>query len=463
VLADYAVMDLAAGGPRRTLFSSINAILDHNLLLNYVANQHIDHSTVSISGATGISGGGNITASRTLSLDINGLTADTLATGDFFVFYDISGGDHNKITFANLTGSIDHNSLLNYVADQHVAHSGVTLTAGSGLTGGGTIAASRTFDVGAGVGIRVNTDDVAMAIDLLTADTLATGDFIPFYDISGSDHNKVTVANLNSFLDHNSLTNYVANQHIDHTTVSISTTEGIQGGGTIAATRTLKLDINGLTADASPDSAADYVTTWDASAGVHKKVLLSNLPGGLNITGLSSATPATGDEIPIYDISAAGNRKTTLQGAINIFAGHFPAEAGSGSAAAGEVGQSNLATGAPSLTSATAANVCSISVPAGDFEIMGIVQFAGAGATTTTSVSAIISATSTPSVSNANSIMGLGCTDRFASTADVIKTLVIMPYRVSNASPTTYYLHASATFAVSTFSANGILRYRCAR
>lgn len=38
--------------------------------------------------------------------------------------------------------------------------------------------------------------------------------------------------------------------------------------------------ITGLTADASPDSAADYIMTYDASATALKKVLLSNLPGG---------------------------------------------------------------------------------------------------------------------------------------------------------------------------------------
>jgi hypothetical protein len=40
---------------------------------------------------------------------------------------------------------IDHDGLLNFAADEHIAHSGVTLTAGTGLTGGGTIAANRTF------------------------------------------------------------------------------------------------------------------------------------------------------------------------------------------------------------------------------------------------------------------------------------------------------------------------------
>lgn len=39
-------------------------------------------------------------------------------------------------------------------------------------------------------------------------------------------------------------------------------------------------NINDFTADASPDGAADYVLTWDASASAMKKVLLNDLPGG---------------------------------------------------------------------------------------------------------------------------------------------------------------------------------------
>ena len=43
--------------------------VDHNTTTNYVSNQHIDHSTVSISPGLGLSGGGNLTATRTLTLD----------------------------------------------------------------------------------------------------------------------------------------------------------------------------------------------------------------------------------------------------------------------------------------------------------------------------------------------------------------------------------------------------------
>lgn len=65
-------------------------------------------------------------------------------------------------TIATDDANIDHDSLSNFVADEHVAHSGVTITAGNGLTGGGAIDASRTIDVVGGDGITANADDIAL-------------------------------------------------------------------------------------------------------------------------------------------------------------------------------------------------------------------------------------------------------------------------------------------------------------
>jgi hypothetical protein len=45
-----------------------------------------------------------------------------------------------------------------------------------------------------------------------------------------------------------------------------------------------KLFVTGLTEDTTPDEAADYIVTYDASAGVNKKVKLENLPGGGSVT-----------------------------------------------------------------------------------------------------------------------------------------------------------------------------------
>ena len=51
---------------------------------------------------------------------------------------------------------------LDTASTRNTDHAAVTLTAGSGLTGGGDITASRTFNVGAGTNIASNADDVAV-------------------------------------------------------------------------------------------------------------------------------------------------------------------------------------------------------------------------------------------------------------------------------------------------------------
>ncbi len=77
-------------------------------------------------------------------------------------------------------GTIDHDSLANFVANEHIDHSGVSITAGAGLTGGGTIASTRDIAVGAGTGVTVNADDVAIGQDVaITAN-------VQFANITGS-------------------------------------------------------------------------------------------------------------------------------------------------------------------------------------------------------------------------------------------------------------------------------------
>jgi hypothetical protein len=48
---------------------SASAQVNHDATTNFVANEHIDHTAVSISAGSGLSGGGTIAATRTLSLD----------------------------------------------------------------------------------------------------------------------------------------------------------------------------------------------------------------------------------------------------------------------------------------------------------------------------------------------------------------------------------------------------------
>jgi hypothetical protein len=60
-------------------------------------------------------------------------------------------------------------------------------------------------------------------------------------------------------------------------TLSASTGLSVTNGNGVSGNPTTALDISSLTADASPDGAADYILTYDASASAHKKVLPNNL------------------------------------------------------------------------------------------------------------------------------------------------------------------------------------------
>jgi hypothetical protein len=71
--------------------------------------------------------------------------------------------------------------------------------------------------------------------------------------------------------------------------------------------------VNLLTADASPDAAADYVMTYDASVSAAKKVLLANLPSALPRGYIDGCILSnnSGDSTNDIDISAGKCRDST--------------------------------------------------------------------------------------------------------------------------------------------------------
>ena len=154
-----------------------------------------------LTAGTGLTGGGDLTADRTFNVVAGtGITAsaDAVATND---------------------SEILHNSLSGYSADQHVAHTGVSIVAGTGLTGGGTIAGSVTLNAIAGTGITVNANDIQ------------TND---------------------SAIVHHNLSGFVADEHVLHAGVSITAGTGLTGGGNISTSSTLNvIGGNGIIANAN--------------------------------------------------------------------------------------------------------------------------------------------------------------------------------------------------------------------
>ena len=146
--------------------STTDSEIVHDDLSGFVSNEHIDHSTVSITAGTGLSGGGDITSTRTLTTD---------------------------------DSAIVHDNLSGFVANEHIDHSGVSITAGAGLTGGGDITATRDIAVGAGTGVTVNADDIAIGQDVgtnadVTFNSVIADNFIGALDGAVKFEAKATVA-----------------------------------------------------------------------------------------------------------------------------------------------------------------------------------------------------------------------------------------------------------------------------
>jgi len=141
-----------------------------------------------------------------------------------------------------LSGSIqvNHNTTTNYVANEHINHTAVSITAGSGLTGGGDISTTRTINVGAGNGITVNADDIA--IDTSSA-TFTTG--------------VKTKLNTEGVISGSAQVTGLSNAQLTNSSFHVGTTS-ISLGRTSASQTLTGISIDGTSA---------YATQWGTSAG----------------------------------------------------------------------------------------------------------------------------------------------------------------------------------------------------
>ena len=277
-----------------------SASIDHDTLAGFVANEHIDHSAVSVTAGNGLSGGGTIAATRTITVSAGDGVASN-STGTHVV--GATGIVSNATGVYADEGNIDLHNLSGYVANEHIDHSAVTITAGGGLTGGGTIAATRTLAIGAGVGTVVNADDVAVIPgDGITANSTGT-----HVDAStGLTANSTGLFTNDSQIVMTALSGYDANENIDHTGVTVTAGAGLTGGGTIAATRTLTVGAgDGITTN----STAVSVT---AGNGVSVNSTGAHVVGGTGVVSNSTGVHighavGTGDTPTFADLVISGN------------------------------------------------------------------------------------------------------------------------------------------------------------
>jgi hypothetical protein len=150
---------------------------------------------------------------------------------------------------------------------------------------------------------------------------------------------------------------------------------------------------------------------------------------------------------------------------IPLAASNIQGTATNDSAAAGYIGEyvsSTIVTGSSvALTTNTTANVASISLTAGDWDVTGVIDFTFGATTSYTNLQGGISITSAT----------IGAQDSFfdlenaatVPTATKDPAFVCPTIRISIAATTTVYLVAQATFTVSTLKAYGTISARRAR
>jgi hypothetical protein len=164
-------------GNKEVDFTIDETAIDHDNLTNFVANEHIDHSSVSITTTEGITGGGDLTSTRNLTLEFDGLTAKSdVQDTDQFAFYRNSAGEdsHFQITYSNFKGE----TKIYY--DTIYVPLTTSVNAGLGLSGGGSLATDQTLY------LDIN------SMPTITFDPAA--DYLAFYDASAMTHGKALLS-----------------------------------------------------------------------------------------------------------------------------------------------------------------------------------------------------------------------------------------------------------------------------
>ena len=223
----------------------------------------------------------------------------------------LSGG--TGITYNSSTGvitttdgDIDIHNLSGYVANEHIDHSGVSIIAGTGLTGGGTIAASRTVNVGAGTGITVNADDVAVNMGAFDTDDLNEGSTNLYFTNERVDDR------VNALIVDGNGIDAVYDDAAG--TLTLSTPSGTAGNGLTYSSGVINaVGGDGITASANSldlDSSVVRTTGTQTIAGAKTFSDAVVMNGDLTVNGttttVNSTTVSTGDNIIILNSDVTG-------------------------------------------------------------------------------------------------------------------------------------------------------------
>jgi hypothetical protein len=163
-----------------------------------------------VTAGTGLSGGGT---SGTVTLNVSGITVSELAAGSLQTSGESFGNDDTSL----MTSAAIEDKILSYGYSTTTGDI-TSVTAGNGLTGGAS-SGGATLTVGAGTGITVNTNDIAVDMGDFSTSNLSEG--------TNEYH---TAARVNTLIDAR-----VTNSFVDALNVDADTLDGISSASFLRA------------------------------------------------------------------------------------------------------------------------------------------------------------------------------------------------------------------------------------
>ena len=180
--------NISASGTINTQILEVNDLTNGRVTLSSTNGRLADDSDLTFSNQT-------LTVTKIANIDTTHITA----SGDISSSGTITGNSIVGTIGTATQGTIDHDSLANFVANEHIDHSAVSVIAGTGLTGGGTIAANRTLNVIGGTGVTANANDIAIGQDVATTANVLFNHITASGNISSSGD--LIVNNINGILN----------------------------------------------------------------------------------------------------------------------------------------------------------------------------------------------------------------------------------------------------------------------
>ncbi len=346
-LTDSSSIDFTYNDGAGTITAAVlPAGVDHNSLANYSANRHIDHSAVSITAGTGLSGGGDLTTTRTLNLANTAVTPNPYGSASNVATFTVD--QQGRLTAAGNTAiqiaetQITDGSLLARVGDNETVTGtwsfSNNITVPSTPTNS-THAASKSYVDGLVQGVKAkenvrvaSTANVTISnpgtssfdgVTLTSGQRIllknqSTGSQNGIYTFNGSGSAMARTTDADTWTEMVSAFVWVSEGSTQADTGWLCTNDA---GGTLDTTSITFVQFSGLGQVTAGNGLTKTANTLDVGTASSARIVVNADNIDLATTGVSAATYGSASLIPSIAVDVYGRVTTATTNAVSITSG----------------------------------------------------------------------------------------------------------------------------------------------